>query len=117
MAYTDINSEDRLVQQTFADHLEHILGWDSIYAWNQETFGASGTLGRSSERDMVLVRDLRAALVKLNPLLPDKAIDEAVIKLTHHDFSRSLMQHNQAFYKLIREGVPVSYRDQKGQLL
>ena len=37
MAYTDINSEDRLVQQTFADHLEHILGWDSIYAWNQET--------------------------------------------------------------------------------
>ncbi len=116
MAYTDINSEDRLVQQTFAEHLEHILGWDSIYAWNQETFGASGTLGRSSERDMVLVRDLRAALVKLNPLLPDKAIDEAVTKLTHHDFSRSLMQHNQAFYKLIRDGVPVSYRDQKGQL-
>jgi len=116
MAYTDINSEDRLVQQTFAEHLEHILGWDSIYAWNQETFGASGTLGRSSERDMVLVRDLRAALVTLNPQLPDKAIDEAISKLTHHDFSRSLLQHNQAFYKQIRDGVPVSYRDQKGQL-
>ena len=116
MAYTDINSEDRLVQQTFAQHLEQQLGWDSVYAWNQETFGATGTLGRSSERDMVLVRDLREALLRLNPLLPDKAIEEAITKLTHHDFSRSLMQHNQAFYQLIRDGVTVSYRDQRGQL-
>jgi type I restriction enzyme R subunit len=73
-------------------------------------------LGRSNERETVLVRDLRAALVKLNPQLPDKAIEEAICELTHHDFSRSLMQHNQIFYKLIRDGVPVSYRDQKGQL-
>lgn len=116
MAYTDINSEDRLVQQTFAVYLEQKLGWDSVYAWNQETFGASGTLGRSSERETVLVRDLRAALIKLNPQLPDQAIEEAIIKLTHHDFSRSLLQHNHAFYRLIRDGVPVSYRDQKGRL-
>ncbi len=39
MAFTDINSEDRLVQQTFADHLHQQLGWDSIYAHNAETFG------------------------------------------------------------------------------
>ncbi len=116
MAYTDINSEDRLVQATFAHHLENALGWDSVYAWNQETFGPTGTLGRASERDAVLVRDLRAALVKLNPLLPSAAIDEAVAKLTHQDFSRSLLQHNQAHYKLIRDGVPVSYRDSQGQL-
>ena len=70
MAYTDINSEDRLVQATFAEHLEKVLGWDSVYAWNQETFGPDSTLGRASERDVVLVRDLRSALTKLNPLLP-----------------------------------------------
>ena len=116
MAYTDINSEDRLVQATFAAHLEHVLGWDSVYAWNQETFGPDGTLGRTSERDVVLVRDLRMALVKLNPQLPSGAIDEAVTKLTHHDFSRTLLQHNQAFYKLIRDGVAVSYRDAQGQI-
>ena len=116
MAYTDINSEDRLVQATFADHLEKVLGWDSAYAWNQETFGPAGTLGRASEREVVLVRDLRAALVKLNPALPESAINEAVVKLTHHDYSRSLLQHNQAFYKLIRDGVPVSYRDAQGAL-
>jgi type I restriction enzyme R subunit len=116
MAYTDINSEDRLVQATFAEHLEKTLGWDSLYAWNQETFGPTGTLGRTSERDAVLLRDLRSALVKLNPQLPPSAIEEAITKLTHHDFSRSLLQHNQAFHKLIRDGVPVSYRNAQGQL-
>ena len=30
MAYTDINSEDRLMQATFADHLENVLGWESV---------------------------------------------------------------------------------------
>ena len=116
MAYTDINSEDRLVQATFAEHLETVLGWDSVYAWNHETFGPSGTLGRTDERDTVLVRDLRAALVKLNPELPESAIEEAVTKLTHHEFSRSLLQHNQAFHKLVRDGVPVSYRNAQGAL-
>jgi len=116
MAYTDINSEDRLVQATFAAHLEQVLGWDSVYAWNQETFGPTGTLGRTSERDVVLVRDLRAALVKLNPQLPAPAIEDAITQLTHHDFSRSLLQHNQAFHKLMRDGVPVSFRNAQGQL-
>ena len=74
-------------------------------------------LSRTSERDVVLVRDLRAALAKLNPLLPPSAVNDAISQLTHHDYSRSLIQHNQAFFKLIRDGVPVSYRDTKGQLL
>ena len=39
MAVTPINSEDRLVQATFAEHLEQVLGWDSVFAWNKETFG------------------------------------------------------------------------------
>lgn len=116
MAYTDINSEDRLVQATFAEHLEKELGWDSVYAWNRETFGPEGTLGRANEREVVLVRDLRAALASLNPELPETAINEAIAKLTHHDFSRSLLQHNQSSFKLIRDGVPVSFRDARGAL-
>jgi len=36
---TDVNSEDRLVQQIFAEHLALALGWGSVYAYNAETFG------------------------------------------------------------------------------
>jgi type I restriction enzyme R subunit len=117
MAYTDINSEDRLVQATFADHLENTLGWESVYAWNHETFGPDGTLGRKDTRDVVLVRDLRAALVRLNPELPPAAIDDAVVALTQHDPTRSLVQHNRGFHALLRDGVPVRWRDADGQLL
>jgi type I restriction enzyme R subunit len=115
MAYTHINSEDRLVQATFAEHLEKELGWESVYAWNEETFGPNGMLGRADTREVVLTRDLRAALIRLNPQLPPEAIAEAVGKLSRHDFSRSLLQHNQGFYDYVRDGVPVSYRDAHGE--
>lgn len=32
MAYTNIDSEDRLVQTTFAAHLADELGWESVCA-------------------------------------------------------------------------------------
>jgi len=113
---TDINSEDRLVQKTFADHLQNNLGWDSIYAYNDETFGPNSTLGRTSEREAVLVRDLRSALQRLNPDIPSQVHAQAIEKLTRIDFARSLLQHNREFYGFIKDGVPVEWRDSSGEL-
>ena len=115
MAITPVNSEDRLVQATFAEHLEQVLGWASVYAWNQETFGPDGTLGRADKMQSVLTRDLRAALVRLNSDLPASAIENALRDLTVYDVSRSTVQHNREFYRLIRGGVPVQYRDAQGR--
>jgi type I restriction enzyme R subunit len=63
-------NEDTLVQQTTADYLEQELGWDSVYAYNTETFGPHGTLGRSSDEDVVLEGRLRKKLEEFNPGLP-----------------------------------------------
>ncbi|MDD5091854.1 MAG: type I restriction endonuclease, partial [Candidatus Wallbacteria bacterium] len=112
---TDINSEDRLVQQTFIDYLHDHLGWDAVYAFNDETFGQQGLLGRTSEREVVLKRDLRAALLKFNPELPESAREQAMEKLTAIDFSKSLLQQNQQQYSFIRDGVPVEWRDKDGK--
>jgi type I restriction enzyme R subunit len=38
-------NEDTLVQQTTADYLEQQLGWESVYAYNNEDFGP-GSLQR-----------------------------------------------------------------------
>jgi type I restriction enzyme R subunit len=116
MALTPINSEDRLVQATFAEHLKNKLGWEGVYAFNDETFGPGSTLGRKDTTEAVLTRDLHGALERLNPDLPPPAIDDAMRALTVHDFSRSMVQHNQDFTRLIRGGVPVSYRDAAGHL-
>lgn len=114
LALTGINSEDRLVQQTFAEHLHDVLGWETVYAFNSETFGPSGTLGRTSERDAVIERELRLALERLNPDIPVAAREEAIEKLTRIDLSRSLVQHNRDFYTFIRDGVPVDWVDEGG---
>ena len=47
-------TEDTLVQQTTAEYLENKLGWESIYAYNNEGFGPESLLGRESEREVVL---------------------------------------------------------------
>ena len=66
-------SEDTLVQQTTAKYLKQQLGWKSVYAYNNEDFGSDSLLDRTSDRDVVLTRALRAKLVELNLDLPDEA--------------------------------------------
>ncbi len=115
MALTDVNGEDRLVQATVAAHLRDVLGWDSLYAWNEERFGPEGTLGRANEREAVLLRDLRAAVARLNPELPEDARAQAIDKLTRVDYARSLVQHNHEYDAWIRDGVPVTWRLPSGE--
>lgn len=55
-------NEDTLVQQTTAEYLERQLGWQSVYAYNNEDFGPDSLLGRSSDREVVLTRPLREKL-------------------------------------------------------
>ncbi len=47
--------------------------------------------------------------------MPTTAVEEAAAKMVRHDFSRSLLQHNQEFHGFIRHGVPVSFTDTTGQ--
>jgi len=54
-------TEDILVQQTTAEYLEQALGWESIYAYNNEDFGVGGLLGRASNLEVVQSR-VRAGL-------------------------------------------------------
>ncbi|WP_299776853.1 type I restriction endonuclease subunit R [uncultured Roseobacter sp.] len=103
-------TEDQLVQTTMADYLHDVHGWRSVMAWNKEVFGAQGTLGRKSDKDVVLTRFLSEALVKLNPGLPDVAYKQALREITDIFGSQSLIRINQDKYALIRDGVKVKFR-------
>ena len=108
-------TEDTLVQQTTADYLEQQLGWKSIYAHNTEDFGPDSLLGRVSDREVVLTRPLREKLVALNPGLPDAAYDEAVRQLTAAAPAQGLIAANREKYDLMRDGVLVTFRNDKGE--
>ena len=107
-------SEDSLVQQPTADYLQQQLGWESVYAY-AEDFGPDSLLGRTSDREVVLTRILREKLVALNPGLPDAAYDDAVRQITAAVASQSLVATNREKHDLMRDGVQVSFQDDKGE--
>jgi type I restriction enzyme R subunit len=108
-------TEDTLVQQTTAGYLEQQLGWESVYAHNNEDFGPQSLLGRASDREVVLTRYLRAKLAELNPGLPADAYDDAVRQVVTTTASQSLTATNREKYGLVRDGVQVTFRNDKGE--
>jgi type I restriction enzyme R subunit len=54
-------SEDILIQQPTAELLEQELKWDSVFAHDTEDFGPDSLLGRHSDREVVLRREVDAA--------------------------------------------------------
>ncbi len=109
-------NEDTLVQQTTADYLRDQLGWDTVYAYNQETYGNDGLLGRNTDREVVLTRYLRQALKRLNPNLPETAYDEAVRQVKDYSQSQSVLANNLDKYKLFKDGVLVSFQGEHGEI-
>lgn len=108
-------TEDTLVQHTTAEYLEQQLGWDSVYAYNNEDFGPNSLLGRDSDREVVLTRPLRVKLEELNPGLPGEAYEDAVRQIVVSATTQSLAAINREKYSLMRDGVQVTFRNDKGE--
>lgn len=105
-------SEDTLVEQP-AIALFESLGWETgnLYA---EWTGSSSSEGRQTQQDVVLEGRLRAALRKLNPDLPDEAINLVVEELARDRSKLLPVNANQEVYRLLKDGVPVSVTDEHG---
>ena len=110
-AYT----EDTLVQQTTAEYLEQELGWESVYAYNNEDFGPDSLLGRQSDREVVLTCTLRSKIEELNPGLPTTAYDDAVREIVTVSASQTMAATNREKYALIKDGVQVTFRNARGE--
>ena len=104
-----VYTEDNLVQKTTADYLVDALGWDESVHALQEVLGAAGTLGRTDEGEVLLVRHLRPALERLNPGLPAAAYEDAVRILADTSVSMGLDAINREKYRLLRDGIPVRF--------
>jgi len=66
-------------------------------------------------RDVVLEWRLREALVRLNPELPQEALDDAFRKIVRAD-GPSLIERNRAVHRMLVDGVTVEYRRPDGPI-
>lgn len=108
-------SEDGLVEAATQEVLES-LGWQVVYAWKKETFGAEGLLGRENKAQVILTRYLREALKKLNPGLPEVAYNHAMDQVIEKMADKTLGHINKDKHDLLTKGVQVSFQNDKGQL-
>jgi len=111
VSYLNPDSEDAAIEQpTIALFAE--LGWDTLNCYH-EHFGPLSLLGRETMADVVLPNRLKAAVEKLNPDISPNAIELAVQELTKDRSAMSAARANQAVYRVLKDGVKVTYR--KGQ--
>lgn len=108
-------TEDHLAQETTANYLLQDLQWDeSIYAM-KEVLGKEGTLGRTSETEVVLNRYLGQKLIDLNPGLPMEVYEDALRIVNEYSSSSVLLATNREKDSLHKNGVEVSFRNEKGE--
>jgi type I restriction enzyme R subunit len=113
VSYINPDSEDAAIEQpTIALFGE--LGWQTYNCYH-ETFGPLSLLGRETMADVVLADNLRTAIETLNPCVSPNAIDIAVQELTKDRMVMSPARANQAVYKLLKDGIKVSYKEADGE--
>ena len=109
-------SEDGLIEQATQDVLEE-LGWQVVTAWQNESFGEDGLLGRDNKSEVILSRYLLQALEKLNPNLPKTAYEQAIEQISQKVADKTLGRINKEKNDLLKNGVPVSFTNDKGELV
>lgn len=108
-------NEDNLVEQATVDVLDSI-GWMIETAWQNESFGKDGLLGRENKSEVILQKYLLPKLEKFNPGLPASAYRDAYLKIAQKEADKTLDRINKEKYELIKNGVEVSFTNEKGKL-
>jgi type I restriction enzyme R subunit len=105
-------SEDVLIEQPAIVLLSQ-LGW-SVKNCYHESFGENSILGRETSSDVVLRTKLLPALNRINPSIPQEALQMAYDELIRDRTAFSPTEANRQVTELLKNGVPVCYKDSEG---
>lgn len=110
-------SEDHLIEQTAIELFYRNLGWDTVIAYNKESFGEGSSLGRLNKKEVILKPKFIEKIQALNPGLPQKVYEEAYKKLTEEQASKTLAEINYEKYLLLRDGIAIDFINEKGEAI
>ena len=103
-----VASEDSIVEKPALALLQE-LGWTHVDL-RDEVLGPANPTGRTSFRQAYLPARLRSALAKLNPDLPQEALQQAEDALTRDRSAMLPLNANREVLGLLVDGVPVQVR-------
>ena len=117
------NLNESSIEQ-YAMELFQSLGWEYVFgpeiAPDAEKINF-GVARRKSFEDVLLLVILEKNLKLINPQIPDDAIHDAIKTISNlPNHFPNLMSNNEAFHRLLTEGIPVTYRkngEEKGDIV
>ncbi len=103
------------IEQALLQNLQHLHGYDVLDCHTADADDLNDGSGRSDKRDVILPERLREAALRLNPGIPESAIDEALTRLTAKRQAMSLVAANRELDGLLRDGIPVEFETADGR--
>ncbi|MDR3478584.1 MAG: type I restriction endonuclease subunit R [Gammaproteobacteria bacterium] len=88
-----------LIKELWHDNICHINAYSDI---------EDAKLGREHRSEVVLKKFLKPVLIKINPSIPEEAIDQAIDQLVRDRSHLSLVNANHEIYKLLKGGATVN---------
>lgn len=108
-------SEDD-IEQALLQRLQHLHGYDVHNAFTSDPADLNDGSGRADKRAVILPQRLKAALVALNPEIPEASLDDVIKQLGDHRQTMPPVAANRELDGLIRDGVPVRFKDARGRM-
>ena len=107
-------SEDD-IEQALLQNLQHVHSFDVLECYTADPDDLNDGSGRTDKRDVIFTDRLKEASVRLNPSIPEYAIDEALAIFTAKRQAMSPIAANRELDGLIRDGIPVEFEDTDGR--
>src|SRR6266568_4497235 len=104
------------IEQGLLQRLQHLGGFDVLECYTENAEDMNDGSGRADKREVILHDRLKTAALRLNPGIPEAAIDEALARLTEPRRAMSPVAGNREFDGLLRDGIPVEFEDAAGSL-
>lgn len=107
-------SEDN-IEQAIVQKLVKDYGYRAINCYTENPDELNDNSGRTDKREVIFHDRLKAAALRLNPDLPEAAVDLALSKLTDPRGAMTTIAANREIDTLIRDGIPVQYEGKDGR--
>lgn len=106
-------SEDQ-IEQALVQKLQHQHGFDALDCYTENAEDLNDGSNRANKRDVILADRVREAANRLNPDIPQAAIESALEKLCERRQAMTLITANREIHGLLRDGIPVEFDDAQG---
>ncbi|GAQ00110.1 type I restriction endonuclease subunit R [Leptolyngbya sp. NIES-2104] len=107
-------SEDD-IEQAILRKLNQTYGFQLLNCYTVNADDLNDRSNRTDKRDVIFHDRLKAAALRLNPALPETAIDKALAILTNQRSTLSTIAANREIDGLIRNGIQIEYENAQGR--